>query len=145
VLSGSLDVEGRAFVVPGGRVPLGDAVFAACVERKVTELGVRPEDLSVCDVGRPGALQGEVYVVEPLGNETLVEVRLGESVVELLAERGWDAPIGTPVGVAFDSAAACFFDSDGKTAVHRTDRPEVRRADRAEAMGDRQTRERSVL
>ena len=54
-------------------------------------------------------------------------------------------PIGTPVGVAFDPAAACFFDADGVTAVHRTDRPEVGRPDRAEAMGDRQTRERSVL
>ena len=59
--------------------------------------------------------------------------------------RGWDAPIGTPVGVGFDPAAACFFDADGVTAVHRTDRPEVRRPDRAEEMGDRQTRERSVL
>ena len=144
-LPGSLDVEGKAFVVAGGRVPLGDEVFAACVERKVTELGVRPEDLAIADRSRPGALQGEVYVVEPLGNETLVEVRLGEHVVELLAERGWDAPIGTPVGVAFDPAAACFFDADGVTAVHRTDRPEVGRPDRAEAMGDRQTRERSVL
>jgi multiple sugar transport system ATP-binding protein len=145
VLPGSLDPDGRAFVLAGGRVPLGEEVFAACVERKVTELGVRPEDLGIAEAGRPGVLQGEVYVVEPLGNETLVEVRLGESVVELLAERGWDAPIGTPVGVAFDPAAACFFDADGATAVHRTDRPEVRRPDRADAMGDRQTRERSVL
>ncbi len=145
VLSGSLDHEGRAFVVAGGRVPLGDDVFAACVERKVTEIGVRPEDLRIAEAGRPGVLQGEVYVVEPLGNETLVEVRLGEHVVELLAERGWDEPIGTPVGVAFDPAAACFFDADGRTAVHRTDRPEVRRPNRADAMGDRQTRERSVL
>src|SRR5437762_2085035 len=134
VLPGSLDVEGRAFVVAGGRVPLGEEVFAACAERKVTELGVRPEDLAIADPSRPGALQGEVYVVEPLGNETLVEVRLGEHVVELLAERGWDAPIGTPVGVGFDPAAACFFDADGVTAVHRTDRPEVRRPDLAGAM-----------
>src|SRR5205823_4656418 len=142
---GSLNQEGRAFAVAGGRVPLGDEIFAACAERKVTELGVRPEDLAITDPGRPNSLQGEVYVVEPLGNETLVEVRLGEHVVELLAERGWDEPIGTPVGVAFDPAAACFFDADGVTAVHRTDRPEVRRPDRADAIGDRQTRERSVL
>ena len=108
-------------------------------------LGVRPEDLTVCDPARADALRGEVYVVEPLGNETLVEVRLGESVVELLAERGWDAPIGAPVGVAFDPAAACFFDPDGVTAVHRTDRPDVRRPDRADHLGDRQTKERSVL
>jgi len=145
VLPGSLDAHGRAFVVAGTPVPLRDDVLAACLESRVTELGVRPEDLALCDASRAGALRGEVYVVEPLGNETLVEVRLGESVVEILTGRGWDAPIGAPVGVALDPASACFFDSDGITAVHRTDRPEVRRPDRAIALGDRQTRERSVL
>src|SRR5438477_8255965 len=47
VLPGSLDREGRAFVVAGGRVPLGEEVLAACIERKVTELGVRPEGLAI--------------------------------------------------------------------------------------------------
>jgi multiple sugar transport system ATP-binding protein len=126
-------------------VPLSRETLAACVEAQVTELGVRPEDLSICEASAPGALRGEVYVVEPLGNETLVEVRLGDFVVELLAERGWDAPIGTPVGVTFDPAAACFFDADGVTAVHRTDRAATRRPDRTTAMGDSQARERSVL
>jgi multiple sugar transport system ATP-binding protein len=145
VLTGSLDTATTSFVVAGNRVPLRRETFAACVEAKVTELGVRPEDLGVCDPGAPGALRGEVYVVEPLGNETLVEVRLGDAVVELLAERGWDAPIGAPVGVTFDAAAACFFSPDGLTAVHRTDRVPARRPDPATAMGDSQARERSVL
>jgi multiple sugar transport system ATP-binding protein len=146
VLPGALDAERRAFAVTGGRVALSDEIYAACAEREVTEIGVRPEDLAVCDPGERDALRGEVYVVEPLGNETLVEVRLGDSlVIELLAERGWDAPIGTPVGVTFAPAAACFFDEDGVTAVHRIDRPQVRRPDRAEATGDTQARERSVL
>ena len=145
VVPGSLDRDDHAFVVAGTPVPLADDVFAACAEAGVTELGARPEDLALCDPADPGALRGEVYVVEPLGNETLVEVRLGESVVSLLAERGWDEPIGAPVGVALDPASACFFAPDGATAVHRTDRPEARRPDRATPLGDRQTRERSVL
>jgi multiple sugar transport system ATP-binding protein len=144
VIPGSLDTERRAFVVAGAPVPLSDRVFDACAERRVTELGVRPEDIALCEPGRAGALPGEVYVVEPLGNETLVEVQLGESVVAVLVERGWDAAIGAPVGVALEPASACFFDSDGITAVHRTDRAEPPPPERG-AQGDRHQRERSVL
>jgi multiple sugar transport system ATP-binding protein len=145
VIPGSLDAERRAFVVAGTPVPLSDRVFDACSERHVTELGVRPEDLALCDPGRSDALHGEVYVVEPLGNETLVQVQLGESIIALLVERGFDAPIGAPVGVALEPASACFFDSDGLTAVHRTDRAEPPPPNPGAAHGDRQTRERSVL
>jgi multiple sugar transport system ATP-binding protein len=145
VLPGSLDADRRAFVVAGTPVPLAETVYTMCAEHRVTELGVRPEDLAVCEPGQAGALPGEVYVVEPLGNETLVQVRIGDSVVAILVERGWDAPIGDPVGVALEPATACFFDPDGRTAVHRIDRPEARRPDRATARGEPQTRERSVL
>ena len=145
VMPGALDADRHAFVVAGTAVLLDDAVFADCAKHGVTEIGVRPEDLVVCDPGRADALPGEVYVVEPLGNETLVQARIGESVVALLLGRGWDAPIGTPIGVALEPATACFFDPDGRTAVHRTDRTEAKRPDRATARGEPQTRERSVL
>ena len=145
VLPGILDAERRAFVVTGTPVPLAETVFEACRQHRVTELGVRPEDLAICGPGEAAALPGEVYVVEPLGNETLVQVRIGDSVVALLVGRGWDAPIGAPVGVALEPSTACFFDPDGRTAVHRIDRPEARRPDRAAARGEPQTRERSVL
>jgi multiple sugar transport system ATP-binding protein len=144
-LAGSLDADRSAFVVAGTPIPLRDDLFAACAGHGVAQLGIRPEDLELCAPDTAGALRGEVYVVQPLGNETLVEVRLGSSILAVLAERGWDAPIGSPVGVRVDPATTCFFGSDGQTAVHRTDRPEERRPERALALGDRQPRERSVL
>jgi multiple sugar transport system ATP-binding protein len=88
----------------------------------VAEIGVRPEDLELAATDADGSLLGEVYVVEPIGNETLVETRIGESVVTVRAERGWNRPIGTPVGVRVDPRTACFFDAQGVTQVHRTDR-----------------------
>jgi multiple sugar transport system ATP-binding protein len=145
VLRGSLDANTKSFVVGGTPVPLPAERFARCAASKVVEIGIRPEDLSLCETDRPGALRGEVYVVEPLGNETLVEVRLGDAVVELLAERGWSAPIGAPVGVTFDPAAACFFDEGGITAVQRTDRLPAHEAGAAGEVGVTQARERSVL
>ena len=126
-------------------------MFQACAAGGVVELGVRPEDIALVEPAGEGALAGEIYVVEPLGNETLVQVRIGDSVVALLLERGWDAPIGMPIGVALQPAAACFFDGEGRTVVHRRDRPERRApevrwpAQATTPQGDPQTRERSVL
>jgi multiple sugar transport system ATP-binding protein len=131
VLPGAIDSSGSAFVVEGTPLPLPEHLYASCAEHDVVELGVRPEDLSLGERGLPG----EVYVVEPLGNETLVEVRVGSSIVAVRTERGWEAPIGTPVGVGLDPQKACFFDAAGVTAVQRTDRPEARRPDRAELLG----------
>jgi len=145
VLPGALDADRKAFVVEGAPIPLSDQVFRACAASGVAELGVRPEDLALGDRSVDGALPAEVYVVEPLGNETLVEVRVGESIVAVRAERGWEAPIGMPIGLRVDPASACFFDADGVTAVHRTDRPETRRPDRAGLSGDNRTKERSLL
>jgi multiple sugar transport system ATP-binding protein len=82
-------------------------------------IGIRPEDVSLADPGTPGAIGAEVYVVEPMGNETLVDVRVKGERLTLRARRGFTAPIGSTVGVTFDPANACFFDKAGNTVVHR--------------------------
>ena len=51
---------------------------------------------------QPCAMAGEVYVVEPMGNETLIDVRIGSERVTVRAGRGFRARIGAPVGVSFD-------------------------------------------
>ena len=111
-----LDENARELVLGCGRVPAPEGatpVVSAC--------GVRPEDMSLVSAGEAGALQGEVWVVEPMGNETLVDVRLGDERATVRAPRGFDAPIGSPIGVAFDPRSACLFDSGGMTVAHRSD------------------------
>jgi multiple sugar transport system ATP-binding protein len=90
-------------------------------------LGVRPEDLEILPQGTPGALAGEIYVVEPMGNETLVDVRIGDQRVMARAAREFAAPIGSPIGVRVALKSACFFGPEGTTALHRSDRASKRR------------------
>jgi multiple sugar transport system ATP-binding protein len=135
VLPGALDRHRKAFVVEGTPIALSEHVFQSCADKAVQELGVRPEDLALGDPSADGSLPAEVYVVEPLGNETLVEVKVGDWIVAVRAERGWEAAIGAPVGLLVEPDTACFFDAAGVTAVHRTDRPDARRPDRAELLG----------
>jgi multiple sugar transport system ATP-binding protein len=119
VLDVALDPERRGVIVAGSRVPLGDR-YAACAAAGVAHVGVRARDLELVPAGTPDTVSGSVYVVEPLGDEVSVEVLLGEARVSVRAPRGWTADPGTPIAVRVDPARACFFTSDGTTAVHRS-------------------------
>jgi multiple sugar transport system ATP-binding protein len=122
ILAIGLDSERRAMVVAGAAVPLGDR-YEACATSGVEQLGVRARDLSISRPAAPGTIPATVYVVEPMGDEVFVEVLIGESRVTVRADRGWTAPIGSPVGVFVDPARVCFFEPGGMTAIHRAGDP----------------------
>jgi hypothetical protein len=54
-----------------------------------------------------------------MGNETLVDLRIGDELLAVRAERGFTAAIGSTLRATFDLADACFFDASGSTVVHR--------------------------
>ncbi len=122
VLSGELDADRRSFVVENTPIRLPDGSLELGAANGLVEIGVRPEDVRLVAPDVEGALRGEVYVVEPMGNETLVDVRIAESIVTVRAKRGWNEPIGAPVAIQIDPKTTCLFDAQGVTRVHRTDR-----------------------
>jgi multiple sugar transport system ATP-binding protein len=105
--------------VAGMTLPLCPDRYGACDPKAIGEIGIRPEDIVLGSAGSPSTLNGEVYVIEPMGNETLVVIRLGEEKVSARARRGFRASVGSTIGVSFDPADACFFDASGSTVVHR--------------------------
>jgi multiple sugar transport system ATP-binding protein len=105
--------------VGGATLPIDMERRNACKAADITEIGIRPEDVGLAEVGAAGAVNGEVYVVEPMGNETFVDVRIEGERLTFRAGRGFRAAIGSAIGVRFDTADACFFDSTGSTRVHR--------------------------
>jgi multiple sugar transport system ATP-binding protein len=127
VLDGELDPDGQGLALGEQRLTLGAEMGAACAAAGASALGVRPEDLEIVPAGTAGTLAGEIYVVEPMGNETLVDVRIGDQRVMARAAREFAAPIGSPIGVRVDLGSACFFGPEGTTALHRSDRASQRR------------------
>jgi multiple sugar transport system ATP-binding protein len=109
----------RALHVVGGTLPLDDERREACRAGAVAEVGIRPEDVRLVDPGGEGTITGEFYVVEPMGNETLVDVRADGARLTARTGRGFKARIGSRIGLAFDTEDACFFNADGLTVVHR--------------------------
>lgn len=61
-------------------------------------LGARPEDLTVVSEGK-GEIPAEIYVVEPVGESTIVDLKIGNYLVKARAPSGFKADIGEKVGI----------------------------------------------
>ncbi len=70
-------------------------------------MGIRPEDVTMGDDGVPG----EVYVVEPLGREDLIDVHIGAASVRVLADPAVKVRIGDTVRLRFKMDKVQFFDA----------------------------------
>lgn len=71
-------------------------------------LGVRPEDITL---GPPaGDAMAEVYISEPLGRDVLVDLRLGNTGLRVLAPPDFRAPIGSSVSISLDRRKLHLFD-----------------------------------
>jgi len=105
ILTGA--IADGVFVHPAGSVPV-----AGAAHRGDVKLGFRPEHASIVEPGSAAAFDGEVYVVEPLGNETLVAVELGGTVVNVRAPAEFTAPIGQRCAVRPDAQHLHLFDTE---------------------------------
>ena len=90
-------------------------------QKPIVEVGVRPEDVVLASPGAKNVIAGEVYVVEPMGSETFVDVRIGKERITTRAARDFRAPVGSRIGIRFDASDACFFDASGVTIAHRAE------------------------
>jgi multiple sugar transport system ATP-binding protein len=73
-------------------------------------LGVRPEHIHVSPTPVAGAIQGEVFVVEDLGNELMVDMRVDGQPVIARGQGAAEPAIGDPVWLTFDHRDAHIFD-----------------------------------
>jgi len=70
-------------------------------------MGVRPEDINI---GAQKGVSGEIYVVEPLGRDDLIDVRVGETSIRVLADPAMHLKMGTNAILDFNTSKIQFFD-----------------------------------
>jgi multiple sugar transport system ATP-binding protein len=78
-------------------------------------IGVRPEDVHVG--GADGAIDATVFVTEPLGGETVVDLRLGDRILKALAPATARFEADAAVKVHFDPRRLHIFDAAGTTLL----------------------------
>lgn len=127
-------------LLAGTMVRLDGAVFVrlACAEQALVQLppliaaaadrsgvdavvlGLRPEDVEAIAAGQdtvPGTLSGVVELVEPLGHQQLVHLRVGTATVTVRGAAGERPPVGTVVVVRVDPSRVHLFDAATTNAV----------------------------
>ena len=109
-------VEGGRLVAEGLSLPVPPRFASRVTEGQAVTLGARPIDLQRVGADEPGAMPARVEVTEYLGNEALLDLRMGahELVAEVPADRR--AEPGETVHVRLNEAALHLFDTKtGKT------------------------------
>jgi len=98
-------------------------------------VGIRPEDIQVA-VGGDG-LAARIYATEPLGGETVVDVRLGDRLVKLIASPALQLSIDAEIRIQFDPSRLHVFDGDGMTVLSAGGAQGVMRLEsRSRSVGD---------
>lgn len=110
-------ITGGVLAVEGGAT---NGVALPDHEGKVL-LGIRPHDLTVTESTEgPGfAARGVVEAVEPLGSETLVHVRLGESPIIATAPGRVVPEVGSTVSIKAEIGSLYLFDASTEKALSR--------------------------
>jgi multiple sugar transport system ATP-binding protein len=87
-------------------------------------LGFRPEDIHIHHEKPKGeTIPAEIYVTEPLGNETIVDIKLGENVIKVLAESDFEGSPGQRVWITANTNKLHLFDDKSHACVyHATDK-----------------------
>jgi multiple sugar transport system ATP-binding protein len=100
--NGGLQLEHPGFGMQTNEKLLMEMVRDSIEEGKIT-LGVRPEDVKIYkERPREDSVQAEVYVTEPLGNETIVDVKIGEDVVKVLIGSDFTGKPGDPIWITLN-------------------------------------------
>ncbi len=103
-------------------VTIEDAQIVKALNENISEretvFGTHAEDVIVSHENIPNAFQSEVYSVEPLGAETIVELTLGtdaagaRTILKAVTAPNFEAEIGQHLYVSFVSERMHFFDKN---------------------------------
>jgi len=84
-------------------------------------LGIRPEDIIIHKKAEKGLVSSEVYVIEPLGNETIVDIKVGDKVIKVLASPDFEAKPGERVWLEIKKGKLHFFNKKTGQALYHAD------------------------
>ena len=99
------------------RHPTGTLEIQAGRHHGPVTLGFRPEHATLVESARNGALPGEVYIVEPLGHETLVTVKVGTELMNVRMPASFAPPIGASCWISLEPSNVHLFNANSGEAI----------------------------
>jgi len=81
-------------------------------------LGVRPTNIAVSrEKTSAERIQAEVYAAEPLGSETILDIKLGEDIVKAVVPPTFTSKIGENVWLSIDRSRMHIFDKQSEVTL----------------------------
>jgi multiple sugar transport system ATP-binding protein len=102
------------------RLPLSDHLHQTIRERSSDEnfvLGVRPEDIALAPAPQADLIEATVYAVEPLGDRTIFDLRVGEEMIKARTPPTFDAPMGSRLSIRIDTSRMHLFNPQTDKAI----------------------------
>jgi len=106
--------EGYTLTLPK---ELGEYLRDRVGDNAELELGIRPEHITISTTEEPNTIPAEVYVLEPLGTETIVNAKVGEVIVKIKAGSEAYYEPKTKIWLKFDINKIHLFDVKTEEAV----------------------------
>jgi multiple sugar transport system ATP-binding protein len=100
------------------RLPLPAGLAARAAGAQALKFGVRPENLRLAPAEGDLTVPAEVSLLEPLGAETLVTLKVGNAEMVARCPAGFREKPGTPVALHVQPGHLHLFDAAGGTAIH---------------------------
>ncbi|MEM0027379.1 MAG: ABC transporter ATP-binding protein [Ignisphaera sp.] len=80
-------------------------------------VGIRPEDISITSATDENAIKGKIYVLEPLGSETIIDIKIGEHIIKVKYLGVIKADMGSDIYIKFNLNKIHIFDKSTGTAI----------------------------
>ncbi len=118
-----LQENGKSFLIAGAndfRLEISGALGKKIQENATSTqliLGIRAEDIFVSQERIEDAIQSEVYVVEPLGSENIIDLKIGENLLKVKTLPTVQPNIGQPIKMWFDKDRMHVFDKNTGKAI----------------------------
>ena len=114
---------GRSFLIVGEndfKLDISDALGKDIQKNATSEeliLGIRAEDIFVRKDAAKETIQTEVYVVEPLGSENIIDLKIGDNRLRAKTLPTVQPGIGQPIYMWFDKDRMHVFDRSTEKAI----------------------------
>lgn len=79
--------------------------------------GARSEDIRIHHAAREGTIAGQIYVLEPLGDRTYVDVEVGDHTLKVRADADFEAETGDTIHLEFDIDRIHVFDAESRITI----------------------------
>jgi len=81
------------------------------------KLGSRPEDIEIQEKPSSFSCQGEVYLLESTGDSTVIDFKIGDTIVKVKTKAGYRAKLGEKAHLGFNESRVALFDGINNKAI----------------------------